>query len=76
MIFSHDKKPKKPGYYWALFRGRVVVCDVFTYTRGWALNINHTDSNGDRPLSQVHLAFGDKIEAPTVEAAMSGKGEA
>ncbi len=67
MIFSKDKKPTKPGMYWAIYRGRLVACEVFSYTRGWALNINHTDSNGDRPLSQVHLAFGDRILRPSVE---------
>ncbi len=85
MIFSKDKKPTKAGLYW-----NTILCDNGEHATPFAIRVveikaglcvrfktNDLDLMSHVPLDVMHQTlWGDRIETPTVEAAMSGKGEA
>lgn len=72
MIFSKDKKPTEPGWYWFKYEDTEPEI-ILIEDRGWGLRSFWTESGTDHDLPDG--LWGDRIETPTVETP-KGKGGA
>ncbi len=75
MIFSKDKKPTEPGLYWFDFQDEGWPVEPVRVIRAISgdLRMEWIGSGVEHPFIDSLGIWGDRIEIPTVEAAMSGK---